>query len=496
MDQQICLTVFNAAQPIINILMLDAMPLYLFRSFNIHHFRSVGNWHAAMRGALANRRSLPYSLNAWRKLKSSWKLCKHQVPTSATQITFRYVGPILFILRQSTANNFVPFWTLFVFLIAVFLTGGASRSDTWSLVLLGPLSIVACGMALLTLKREHLWQQKWLLIICASVIGVAAAHAIPLPPAIISMSNQSPNLSSVGIAGTWRAFSLTPTNAGSALFSLFVPLAILLLGIQLSREELYRFLPTLIALGAASGLLGLLQVTGERQSSLYLYRITNEGSAVGLFANRNHAALFLACMFPMLALYASGKVSASKQHENRKWVAAALTMVLIPLILVTGSRSGLLIGSLGILGAYEIHRKSVSRSPNGKKPNQKWAVLISSSILALLVLVTFYFSRAEAIERFFVDETLDSSRSEFWPVVVQLVQAHLPFGSGLGSFAEAFHVVEPNLMLNSTYLNQAHNDWIETALTFGFVGVLLLAIVSIAFIRHAVMIWRDKDTRN
>src|SRR3546814_18783044 len=54
-----------------------------------------------------------------------------------------------------------------------------------------------------------------------------------------------------------------------------------------------------------SGGLGLAQVIGPRDGPLYLYEITNNGSAVGLFANRNHQAALLACLFPMLAVYAS-----------------------------------------------------------------------------------------------------------------------------------------------------------------------------------------------
>ncbi|MGK9626100.1 hypothetical protein O6382_24745, partial [Salmonella enterica subsp. enterica] len=62
-----------------------------------------------------------------------------------------------------------------------------------------------------------------------------------------------------GLAGQWRPLTLTPVNALHGLVSLAVPLAVLLLASQLERTDLFRLLPLVIAIGAASGLVGLLQ---------------------------------------------------------------------------------------------------------------------------------------------------------------------------------------------------------------------------------------------
>ena len=40
---------------------------------------------------------------------------------------------------------------------------------------------------------------------------------------------------------------------------------------------------------------------------LWFYRITNNGFPVGLFANRNHAAVFLAALLPLATAWALGQ---------------------------------------------------------------------------------------------------------------------------------------------------------------------------------------------
>jgi hypothetical protein len=66
----------------------------------------------------------------------------------------------------------------------------------------------------------------------------------------------------------------------------------MLFALQLERNDLERTLPALIMMGALSGIIGVLQLAGSATGTLHFYEITKNGSAVGLFANRNHAAAF------------------------------------------------------------------------------------------------------------------------------------------------------------------------------------------------------------
>jgi O-antigen ligase len=107
--------------------------------------------------------------------------------------------------------------------------------------------------------------------------------------------------------------------------------------------------------------------------------------------------------------------------------------------------------------------------------------------------LTYFLSRAEAIERLFMKASGEDSRTDFWAVSVDLFWKYFPWGSGSGSFVEAYQIVEPARLLDATYLNRAHNDWVETAVTFGLPGVVALSVAAIAFGIRSYRLWRNAD---
>jgi O-antigen ligase len=384
----------------------------------------------------------------------------------------------------------------------LFATGGASRTDVLSLVILRPLSIIVCALACTTLNRAHFIGRAWLLGWAVSIFLLALLHLIPIPPSVWqSLAGREDVVDIENLAGLsdiWRPLTLAPMNGWHALLSLFAPLAVILLGIQLNRDDLFRLLPLVVALAALSGLLGLLQAIGDAQGSLYFYRITNNGSAVGLFANRNHAATLLACLFPMLAVYAATARGEADAMRMRQLLAAAIAIVLIPLILVTGSRSGLVSAVIGLTAAALLYRQPTDvRTIRRGKPDSVKALPILGGIAVIsLALLTYFLSRAEAIDRLFMEASGEDARTDFWAVSIDLFWKYFPWGSGSGSFVEAYQIVEPTRLLDATYLNRAHNDWVETAVTFGLPGVLTLAVALVTFGMRSYRLWRGKDGRN
>lgn len=410
-----------------------------------------------------------------------------------------WIGTDLSKFRTHFSKPSPIFWALAAFLVLLFATGGASRTDVHSLVILRPASVFVCALALITLRREHVSQRKWLLGAFAAVFVLALLHVIPMPPALWQLLSGRQDVVDVekltGQTDIWRPLTLAPMNGWHALLSLFVPLAVLLLGIQLNRDDLFRLLPLLIALAGVSGLLGLLQAIGDPQSWLYFYRITNNGSAVGLFANRNHAAMLLACLFPMLAVFASTAKGIADEVRLRQLVAATIAIVLVPLILVTGSRLGLVSAAIGMIAAGFLYRRPTDvRTVRKGSPSQlKVTPILGGLTVISLGFLTFFFSRAEAIERLFAEASGEDSRTNFWIVSADLFWKYFPWGSGSGSFVEAFQIIEPNYLLDATYLNRAHNDWIEIAVIFGLPGLIGLVLASTAFFWRSYKLWRNAD---
>lgn len=395
------------------------------------------------------------------------------------------------------------FWLLIVFLTVVFLTGGSSRGDAQSLALLFPWAILACGTALVTLQRDHVRQHASLFVSFCVMLALTLIYLVPLPSTLWQHFPGRTDIvgidQSVDLGNIPRPITLMPNAGWLSVFSLFTPIAVLLFGVQLKRDDLYRLLPLFIILGAISGLLGLLQISGTPAGPLYFFRITNSDSAVGFFANRNHAATLLACMFPMLAVFASAGAGRHDSSKNRRLIAAAIALVLIPLILVTGSRAGLILAVVGLSGASLLYRPAFWTQDFGSQSQEwKWLTAPKLAVAAVLCLglLTVNFSRAEAIDRLFGQSMDADSRSIFWTETLNLFYRYFPVGSGAGAFGSAYQIIEKDYMLTSFYLNRAHNDWVELAVTYGILTILVVGVAVIHFLRRTIRLWISPDKKH
>lgn len=391
-------------------------------------------------------------------------------------------------------------WAMAGFVIFAFLVGGAARPDVQSLVLLRPISVLACAAALFTLSWEDVRRHATLYACAAATFAWVAIQLIPLPPAVWHLLPGRAVIAEIdtvaGLSGQWRPISLVPWATWNAFYSLFTPLAVLLLGSQLKGRQSNALLPVIIGLGAVSGLLGLLQILGPASSPLYLYSVTNEGAAVGLFANRNHAAILLSSLFPMLAVYASMNVRTHEQKRFRAGVGIAVVIVLIPLLLVTGSRIGVLTGVIGLGSAFLLYRPPAitqAARRRGGSETAKRAAIGAFAVASLAILVVL-FSRAQAIERLLAPDQVEDLRFRVWGPIAELGWKYFPFGSGMGSFVEVFRLDEPSAVLKPSYLNHAHNDWLETLLTGGLPALMILAAAIVAYVRRTIAVW-NRDER-
>lgn len=391
------------------------------------------------------------------------------------------------------------FCGLVVVFLSLFLMGGSSRLDVQSLAILNPITVICCGVALLTFGEEHWRDRKFWLVGFALLFLLVAFYLVPFPAAFDTMSQHGvslPNLhDNANLPNASTVLSLMPTATWQSFFSLFAPVAVLLFAVQLKRDELTLTLPIVIFIGAISGVIGVLQLSGSTESSLYLYRITNSGSAVGLFANRNHAAVLLACLFPILAVFATRSGGTRSGGRNmQQLIAMSISILLVPLILVTGSRVGLLTGIIGMIGGALLYLSQFSNNKVQKKDLPRKYIL-AASVMLCLVFATIYFSRAEAIDRIFAYTSTESSRAEFWTSGLNLFWKYFPFGFGPGSFVPAFQNEEPVALLSQSYLNRLHNDWLETVLTFGVLGILLTLGGMVYYARRSFLLWFRMDGR-
>ncbi|WP_230206633.1 O-antigen ligase [Novosphingobium sp. Gsoil 351] len=362
-------------------------------------------------------------------------------------------------------------------------------------MILRPLSILACAAGILSLRRDDWNRYRTLFLLVSATIVLVATQLVPLPSAVwhaLAGREVVREIDAVaGLRDVWRALSMDPGMTWNALFSLSVPLAVLALAAGLSGAALQRLLSLLLIVGLVSGVLGVLQLVGPAHGPLYFYRVANFDSAVGLFANRNHQAAFLACLFPMLAVHASQRVANPDASRRRTWSALVAGAILIPFLLNAGSRSGLLLGATGLAAAWFLYqpRQSEFAAVRTAKPSRAMPALIAGGALALVGL-TVIVTRAASLRRLLQGEEGGENRLQVWAPIARQAWDTFPWGTGFGSFAAVFKVIEPRANLDTSYLNHAHNDWLELFLTGGLAGLLLLAAALAAIAQRVWRAWR------
>jgi hypothetical protein len=378
------------------------------------------------------------------------------------------------------------YWVLVAYLCIIFLMGGGQRADMQSLVVIRPLALLVCAYGLWTLTREQVRHYRFLLLMAGACFALVGLHLIPLPPSIWSMIPGREIVTQIdavaGLGEVWRPITLVPASGRNAFFSMFVPLAALILAVQLDRDALYRLLPVIIIIAVTSGVLGIFQTVGDPKGPLQLHRLGGEGSATGFFANRNHQAALLACLFPMLAVFAWAGVRSFEKSRFNIAMAIVGGIVLIPLLLVTGSRAGFILGIMGLCSIPILYSKPKIETPKKRKVQKVNYYYVFGGLTAILLGLFFILiSRGEAFDRLMKENAGEDTRFEILPNIIDITTRYLPTGSGAGSFVEVYAMHEKDEHLGPSFINHAHNDIVEVIMTLGLSGAALLIAALIGY---------------
>lgn len=365
----------------------------------------------------------------------------------------------------------MPVLVLVSFLCLIFVAGGSSWGYEQKLVLLRPAAVIAAGIGLCTIKAHHL---RCYYLVWAPFLAVTALtiiHLIPLPYAWWSLLPGREVIVDIGaLAGLGhlsRPITLSPDATLNALWSLTVPFAVLVLASQIDELGHRRLLVVLLALVTCSGLIGLLQVAG---SDIALY--ADRTSTSGFFANRNHQAILLAMIFPMAVTAMAVGFGLGIDSRIEKFIGYGIAILAIPLIIITGSRAGLMAGLAAVLAIPYITKGYASA--NLGYFQRIIRVSTAMAVFIGIVLGTIFASRDLAISR--VISTDNDIRWPVWRSVFDALPEFWPWGSGVGSYVEAYQIIEPDTLLRPTFSNHAHNEWLEIALTAGAPGIFLLIV--------------------
>lgn len=381
-------------------------------------------------------------------------------------------------------RDHLDFLILSVLLILIALGGGSAFADTLSLIYVRLAAVAAMAAFALTPARAQWRTFRMPLILLALLAAIIAIQLVPLPPSIWSaMPGRAAYLDAAsGLGGVqpWRPLSLTPDLTLNSLMSLVVPAAVLIGFVKLTAEPRRWLVIGFILLCIASMAIGVAQVAGGAKSVLYTYKRTYEGTAVGLLANRNHQGALLAALFPALRVWTLFPATDQRWAQRRLWLAIALGIVAVPVLLATGSRAGILLGVASLVVTLVLFApRRRQRGGAAASPLQTRALQIGIPVLLVaLVLATWRFGRALSIQRLVggAPSIEDDLRFRFAPLVVRIIERTFPAGTGFGSFDPVFRQYEPDAILIGSYFNHAHNEVLEMLLTAGAAGAVLLVL--------------------
>ncbi|MGE5721001.1 MAG: O-antigen ligase family protein, partial [Sphingomonadales bacterium] len=290
----------------------------------------------------------------------------------------------------------------------------------------------------------------------------------------------------VSAAVAWRPLSLTPDLTLNALLALLPATAALLGALYLDPRERLRLFQGLVAVACFSAVLGLLQL-GAGGNAFRLYQETSLDSPVGLFANRNHQAVFLACALPVTGAIAGLKMDNNGDSRRTLLLAISIVTLLLLAVMSTGSRMGVALGLLGTVAAVFCYR--VRRGRSARLTTQMRAVIAGGSA-AMIGAAIFAAARSGAIERLAMTDTVNDTRAAMLRPLLETARAFMPFGSGFGSFDSVYRRFEPNALLSTIYMNQAHNEPLQLAIEGGVPALALLALFFWWWTRTALRIFR------
>lgn len=373
-------------------------------------------------------------------------------------------------------------------LVSAVVFGGASRDHALRLALVELASLPVLVLAATQLlRRQTPGSHRLALGLLAGVALLPLIQLLPLPPAIWTAlpGREQPALALdlIGQPAGWLPLSLTPDLTWGAFLALLPPVA-MFLGVLAGTKELkISLLRLLLAVAVAAVTLAVMQLASG-STRFYPWATTAAGNMVGFFANRNHLSTLLLVCIPIASVLAAASV---RRRGTSAGLAPWFGMLFIGLAIVAvgaiRSRAGIVllapILALSFLAAW---LASGRRRPS-------LVLLAGTGVAAAAIAAVGILALAPILARFDPNASPEV-RFENWPIVAEAATAHLPIGSGLGSFDRVYRSVEPLEQLDATFFNQAHNEYLEIWLETGWLGIGLLAVFLVWWGRRSWTCWQ------
>jgi len=257
-----------------------------------------------------------------------------------------------------------------------------------------------------------------------------------------------------------------------ALEMLFFVAAQLLVDLPRVRS----FFLLLTAAGFSIALFAIVQQYTGNGKIYWVKSLQYGGSLFGPYVNKNHYAGLMELLFP-LPLF----LGYLARDVEKKMLLGFIAAVMAATIFLSNSRGGMLACIVQILftaGMFAaVHRKS-----------RAWMVA-AGTVLGILGLV-WWLNDREVVARLLTlrnplaDDT-SGNRLTILRDSIPIIRQHPWFGTGLGTFPNVYPAYRS--FYSDTFVNAAHNDYLQLIVETGFIGALALVWFFWIYVRE---FWR------
>ncbi|MCA0023539.1 O-antigen ligase family protein [Mesorhizobium sp. B2-2-4] len=346
------------------------------------------------------------------------------------------------------------------------LIGGGTASGLYTETLIEIAAILSAAAILSrpsgqTIPRAILW-------LIALGLAVFCFQIVPLPGALLDGLRPEVLLVRPWLDGeTQSRFVSVGVGRTIECMLYFAAAAAFFLGVtRLRTEEVYGLVPFFFMGVICNGLAAAIQYS--LSDTVAIEGLLPFTINAGLFANQNHFSALLFVSIPFVVYY-----GLFRGHFLSG--SLGLTMLLL-LLLAAGSRAGILIGL--VITAISVVFLSARSRAGGY------------GILAVFIGLSVYTIGAWAkIDAKVVDPAF--GRAEFARTTIDGMKENWVTGVGFGSFPKVYQIYEKAGMIFRTYVNHAHNDYLELALEGGIPVVLLMIVYAILLFASSVRIRRE-----
>jgi O-antigen ligase len=291
---------------------------------------------------------------------------------------------------------------------------------------------------------------------------------------------------SSGVTGIPATISVDPYATQITAFHIFALCAFLSIGLVYleSFNRLKRVVTVLTIFGFVYGFYAILQSV---LSPTKIYGIYGPANAIpfGSFVNRHN----FAALMEMLICLPLGALFAGAVGRDKKLLYGVAVALMGSALLLSGSRGGLVALIAEIIVLIILTTRAKGRRQVALK------VALSGLLVAAAIGGAIFVGGDTSLTRFAEtagSQDVTSNRTQIWGQTLKVISNYVPFGAGLGAYAQAYTRFDPSSGLER--VEQAHNDYLQVLADAGVVGLILGGIFLFLFFTNGARSVRTKNT--